>query len=107
MPSHKASSPSGTPRAPALPNTGQVLEVNRNGTFTVFAAGLNQPTSLEIIGNTAFVVTLGGRSGRSTGCRDGLAGRVEQPERLTPVAKDPRRGRRREPRLHSLPRIGG
>jgi hypothetical protein len=46
--------------APALPNTGALVEVNGNGTFTVLAEGLNQPTSLEIINNTAYVVTLGG-----------------------------------------------
>ena len=46
--------------SPALPNTGALVEVNGNGTFTLVTDGLNQPTSLEIIGNTAFVVTLGG-----------------------------------------------
>jgi hypothetical protein len=45
---------------PALPNTGQLLEVNGEGTFTVVAEGLDRPTSLEIIKNTAYVVTLGG-----------------------------------------------
>jgi hypothetical protein len=46
--------------SPATPNTGQLLRVNRDGTFTVIAGGLNQPTSLEIIENTAYIVTLGG-----------------------------------------------
>ena len=46
--------------APALPNTGSLVKVNGDGTFTVVADGLNQPTSLEFIGNTAYVVTLGG-----------------------------------------------
>lgn len=41
-------------------NAGELLEVNEDGTFTVIAEGLNQPTSLELIGNTAFVVTLTG-----------------------------------------------
>ena len=36
------------------------MKVNRDGTFTVVADGLNQPTSLEFIGNTAYVVTLTG-----------------------------------------------
>ena len=45
---------------PALPNTGQLLRVNGDGTFTVIADGLNQPSSMEIIKNTAYVVTLGG-----------------------------------------------
>ena len=46
--------------SPALPNTGELLEVNGDGTFSVLADGLNQPTSLEFIGNTAYVVTLSG-----------------------------------------------
>ena len=46
--------------SPATPNTGQLLRVNGDGAFTVIAGGLNQPTSLEIIKNTAYVVTLGG-----------------------------------------------
>ena len=45
---------------PAMPNTGQLLRVNDNGTFTVIAEGLNQPSSMEIIQNTAYIVTLGG-----------------------------------------------
>jgi hypothetical protein len=50
----------GPPAAPALPNTGVLVKVNRDGTFTVVLDGLNQPTSLEFIGKTAYVVTLGG-----------------------------------------------
>ncbi len=46
--------------SPALPNTGALVKVNGDGTFTVVTDGLNQPTSLEFIGNTAYVVTLGG-----------------------------------------------
>ena len=46
--------------SPANPNTGQLLEVDGQGGFTVLVEGLNQPTSLEIIGSTAYVVTLGG-----------------------------------------------
>jgi sugar lactone lactonase YvrE len=46
--------------APALPNTGALVKVNRDGTFTVVIDGLNQPTSLEFIKKTAYVVTLGG-----------------------------------------------
>jgi hypothetical protein len=36
------------------------VKANRDGTFTVVTEPLNQPTSLEIIKNTAYVVTLGG-----------------------------------------------
>jgi hypothetical protein len=46
--------------APALPDTGALLRVNRDGTFTAIVDGLNQPTSFEFIGNTAYVVTLTG-----------------------------------------------
>jgi hypothetical protein len=46
--------------APALPNTGALVKVRRDGSFTVLTEGLNQPTSLEFIGRTAYVVTLGG-----------------------------------------------
>ena len=46
--------------SPALPNTGSLVKVNGDGTFTVVADGLDQPTSLEFIGNTAYVVTLTG-----------------------------------------------
>jgi hypothetical protein len=52
--------PGGEPGSPALPNTGSLVQVNGNGTFTAVADGLNQPTSLEVIRNTAYIVTLGG-----------------------------------------------
>jgi hypothetical protein len=45
---------------PADPNTGSLVKANRDGTFSVIVANLNQPTSLEFIGDTAYVVTLGG-----------------------------------------------
>jgi hypothetical protein len=45
---------------PAEPNTGSLVRVNADGTFTVIEDELNQPTSLEFIGNTAYVVTLTG-----------------------------------------------
>jgi sugar lactone lactonase YvrE len=50
----------GPPGSPALPNTGSLVRVTRDGTFTVVADGLDRPTSLEFIGNAAYVVTLGG-----------------------------------------------
>jgi hypothetical protein len=46
--------------APADPNTGALMRVNDDGTVTTIASGLDRPTSMEIIGNTAYVVTLGG-----------------------------------------------
>jgi hypothetical protein len=50
----------GFPGEPALPNTGSLVEANANGTFTVIVDHLNQPTSLEFIGNTAYVFGLAG-----------------------------------------------
>ena len=46
--------------APASPNTGSLVKVNENGTFSTIADNLNQPTSLEIVQNAAYVITLGG-----------------------------------------------
>ena len=46
--------------SPADPNTGALVKVNPDGTFTILKDGLNQPTSLEIIGTTAYVVSLAG-----------------------------------------------
>jgi sugar lactone lactonase YvrE len=50
----------GPPGSPALPDTGALVKVNGDGTFTAVIDGLNRPTSLEFIGTTAYVVTLGG-----------------------------------------------
>jgi sugar lactone lactonase YvrE len=53
--------PSGDPEgSPALPNTGALVKVNWDSTFTRITELLNQPTSLEFIGNTAYIVTLTG-----------------------------------------------
>jgi hypothetical protein len=53
--------PDGAPDgSPALPGTGSLVAVNTDGTFTEVISELDQPTSLEIIGNTAYVVTLTG-----------------------------------------------
>jgi sugar lactone lactonase YvrE len=46
--------------SPALPNTGALVAVNKDGTFTVITDGLDRPTSLEFIGDTAYVVSLAG-----------------------------------------------
>jgi hypothetical protein len=48
------------PATPALPNTGSLVRANDDGTFTTVIDGLNLPTSLEVIGQSAYVVTLGG-----------------------------------------------
>jgi hypothetical protein len=53
---------SGIEGSPADPNTGSLVAVNADGTFSApIVQGLNQPTSLEFIGNTAYVVTFGGQ----------------------------------------------
>jgi sugar lactone lactonase YvrE len=44
----------------AVPDTGALVKVNGDGTLTVVMDGLNQPTSLEFIGDDAYVVTLTG-----------------------------------------------
>lgn len=46
--------------SPALPNTGSLVRVNGDGSFSIIVDELNIPTSFEIIGNTAYIVTLGG-----------------------------------------------
>jgi sugar lactone lactonase YvrE len=48
------------PGDPASPNTGTLLRVNENGTFTTVYSGLDRPTSVEIVGTTAYVVSLSG-----------------------------------------------
>jgi hypothetical protein len=50
----------GPPGSPALPDTGALVKANGDGTFTAVTRGLDRPTSLEFIGTTAYVVTLGG-----------------------------------------------
>jgi len=48
------------PAAPAKPDSGRLLLVNRNGSFSVLVDELDLPTSLDFVGNTAFVTTLNG-----------------------------------------------
>ena len=50
----------GDPGSPALPNTGSLVRVNADGTFAEIIDGLDRPTSLEFIGNTAYIITLTG-----------------------------------------------
>jgi hypothetical protein len=50
----------GDPGTPALPNTGSLVRVKADGMFSVIANELDRPTSLEIIGNTAYIITLAG-----------------------------------------------
>jgi hypothetical protein len=59
----------GDPGSPALPNTGALVKVNGDGTFAVITEPLDRPTSLEFIGNTAYVVNLTGEIWKIDGVR--------------------------------------
>jgi hypothetical protein len=48
------------PASPAAPDSGELLLVNRNGSFTELVNKLDLPTSLDFVGDTAFVTTLNG-----------------------------------------------
>jgi hypothetical protein len=48
------------PGQPASPNTGRLLRVNYDGTFTILIDKLDQPASLNFVCNTAYIVTLTG-----------------------------------------------
>ena len=61
---------SGIEGGPADPDTGALVKVNRDGTFAVIVDGLDRPTSLEFIGNTAYVVTLTGEIWKIEGIKN-------------------------------------
>jgi hypothetical protein len=46
--------------SPGLPDTGSLVKVNGHGGFDVVAPGLDRPTSLELLGDKAYVVTYDG-----------------------------------------------
>lgn len=46
--------------SPAQPNSGALVRANLDGTFTFLVDNINLPTSLNFIGNTAYIVTLTG-----------------------------------------------
>lgn len=48
------------PGSPADPMTGSLSRINADGSFTEIVGGLNLPTSMEFIGNTAFIVNMVG-----------------------------------------------
>lgn len=52
---------------PAAPNTGALMLVDRHGQFRSIVFGLDRPTTFEIIGQTAFVVTITGKVLRISG----------------------------------------
>lgn len=45
---------------PPQPNTGALVRVNADGTFTTVVGGLDRPTTFEIIDNSAYIVMLDG-----------------------------------------------
>jgi hypothetical protein len=55
------------PGSPALPNSGELLRVNHDGTFSVVVDGLDLPTSVNFSRDTAYIVTLGGDVLKVTG----------------------------------------
>lgn len=52
---------------PAAPNTGHLMVADRHGEFRSVVSGLDRPTTFELIGKTAFVVTITGKVLRITG----------------------------------------
>ena len=53
--------PAGNPAgSPALPNTGSLLQMDHNGALQQLVGEVNLPTSLEVIDDTAYVVSLAG-----------------------------------------------
>lgn len=60
-----------TAGSPALPNSGELLRVNDDGTMSVVVDKLNLPTSVDFKHHTAFIVTMGGEVLKVTGLKGG------------------------------------
>lgn len=58
------------PGTPALPESGEFLRANLDGTFSVVAEGLDLPSSVDFVGDTAYVVTLTGDVWKISGVSD-------------------------------------
>lgn len=52
---------------PAAPNTGYLMLADSDGQFRKVVSGLDRPTTFELIGNTAYVVTITGKVLRISG----------------------------------------
>jgi hypothetical protein len=52
---------------PASPDTGLLMRAGRHGHFRTLVSGLDRPTTFELIGNRAFVVTITGKVLEITG----------------------------------------
>lgn len=60
--------PDGGPEgSPAAPNTGSLMLADRHGQFRSVVSGLDRPTTFELIGETAYVITITGKVLRVTG----------------------------------------
>jgi hypothetical protein len=46
---------------PASPNTGRLMRADRHGQFRTVVSRLDRPTTFELIGNRAYVVTITGK----------------------------------------------
>ena len=60
---------------PAAPNTGLLMRADRHGQFQPVVSELDRPTTFELIGNNAFVVTITGKVLKVTGLNRGNHGR--------------------------------
>ncbi len=59
------------PGDPALPDTGSIVRVDDDGEFTVIVDHLDRPTSLEFVGDNAYVVSLTGEVWKIEGISSG------------------------------------
>ncbi len=55
------------PADAAKPDTGKLLRVKADGTFAVLSDKIDRPSSLDLVGDTAFIVTLNGEVWRFDG----------------------------------------
>jgi hypothetical protein len=60
---------------PASPDSGLLMRADAHGRFRPVVSGLDRPTTFEVIGTTAFVVTITGKVLEITGLQRGSAGR--------------------------------
>ena len=53
--------------SPASPDSGALVSVRDDGSFAVVVGGIDRPTSMEVVGTTAYVVTIDGEVWRVDG----------------------------------------
>ncbi|MGG5259428.1 hypothetical protein [Phycicoccus avicenniae] len=59
---------------PASPDTGLLMRADGHGLFRPVVSGLDRPTTFELVGNTAYVVTITGKVLEVTGLQRGHGG---------------------------------